>query len=201
MPFNLRLHGGRVALRDWTVDDLPSFAHWHQPGHEWRRFDGPYYPVPSPEKRQERVDMIRDRIEAGAWPNTRVVVPISRDGQLIGQVSRYWQSEETQWLSLGIVVFDPSNWGQGLACEALGMWCEYLFEALPELRRLDLRTWSGNIGMMRLATKLGFKQEACFRDARTVDGQVYDGLGYGVLRSEWGDRYPGGFRVPSPADD
>lgn len=38
-------------------------------------------------------------------------------------------------------------------------------------RSLDLRTWSGNHGMMRLAEKLGFLQEACFRKARIVRGE------------------------------
>lgn len=28
--------------------------------------------------------------------------------------------------------------------------------------------------------------------ARTVNGAYYDGLGYGILREEWGARYPRG---------
>ena len=47
--------------------------------------------------------------------------------------------------------------------------------------------------MVRLAERLGFSREACFRRARIVDGEYYDGLGYGVLREEWEERYPGGF--------
>ena len=52
---------------------------------------------------------------------------------------------------------------------------------------------SGNHGMMRLAEKLGFLQEARFRKARIVRGEYYDGLGYGVLREEWRACYPEGF--------
>jgi len=59
--------------------------------------------------------------------------------------------------------------------------------------RLDLRTWSGNRGMMRLAEKLGYAQEARFRRARLVTGAYYDGMGYGVLREEWQRWYPHGF--------
>jgi putative hydrolase of HD superfamily len=47
--------------------------------------------------------------------------------------------------------------------------------------------------MMRLAEKLGYRQEACFRKARIVDGVHYDGLGYGILCEEWRARFPGGF--------
>ena len=31
------------------------------------------------------------------------------------------------------------------------------------------------------------------RRARIVDGDYYDGLGYGILREEWAARYPRGF--------
>ena len=64
---------------------------------------------------------------------------------------------------------------------------------MPAIARLDLRTWSGNRGMMRLAEKLGYVEEARFRKARIVKGQFYDGMGYGVLREEWEQRYPNGF--------
>lgn len=64
---------------------------------------------------------------------------------------------------------------------------------MPELARLDRRTWSGNPGMQRLAEKPGYQLEARFRKARIVKGAFYDGLGYGVLREEWRARYPRGF--------
>ena len=64
---------------------------------------------------------------------------------------------------------------------------------MDPLRRLDLRTWSGNTGMVALAHKLGFTQEARFRQARAFDGKVFDGLGFGVLRSEWEENHPRGF--------
>ena len=47
--------------------------------------------------------------------------------------------------------------------------------------------------MMRLAQKLGYREEARFRNARIVDGHYYDGMGYGILREEWAARYPQGF--------
>ena len=104
-----------------------------------------------------------------------------------------WESRETNWLTVGIAVFDPAWWGRGVGYEALGLWSQYLFDEMPEIARLDLRTWSGNADMMRLALKLGYSEEARFRKARIVGDQYYDGLGYGVLREEWQRSYPGGF--------
>lgn len=87
------------------------------------------------------------------------------------------------------------HWGQGKGYETLGLWSDYLFHNEPQFVRLDLRTWSGNIGMMKLALKVGYKEEARFRMARIVNGEYYDGLGYGILRSEWETLYPDGFTV------
>ena len=47
--------------------------------------------------------------------------------------------------------------------------------------------------MIGLAQKLGYREEARFRKARIVDGEFYDGLGYGILRDEWTHRFPAGF--------
>lgn len=101
---------------------------------------------------------------------------------------RKWNSYENQGPGR-----NPAAWGHGIGYEALGLWCDYLFKVMPTLARLDLRTWSGNPGMMRLAQKLGYKEEACFRKARIVRGRYYDRPGYGMLREEWDARYPGGF--------
>lgn len=100
-------------------------------------------------------------------------------------MSSYWESIETNWLCIGITIYDENQWGKGLGFEALRAWIDYLFETRLELVRLDMRTWSGNQGMVKLALKLGFTQEACFRKARIVKGQYYDSLGFGILREEW----------------
>ena len=192
---DLEIVGKKVRLRDWQEGDLSRHRKFQEPGWRWQQFDGPYYTRKSAAENDAHVERIRARVAAADWPSPRVVVVIAdrQTNELIGQLSRYWQSEETHWLSLGVAVYDAELWGRGIGYEALGLWGEYLLDALPELERLDLRTWSGNHGMMRLAEKLGYRMEARFRKARVVDGQHFDALGYGVLREEWRERHPGGF--------
>ena len=175
----LVLNGVRLKLRDWRDDDLRAWRHWLQPDHRWQELDGPYYPRPNPDQVDEMIARTRDRISSNDLPIPRrsLVIAMADSDELVGTVSLYWESEETIWLSLGIVIFDPNCWRQGLGYEALGLWCQYLFDALPEIVRLDLRTWSGNLGMTRLAEKLGFIEEARFRMARVVNGEYFDGLG------------------------
>ncbi|MEM7167318.1 MAG: GNAT family protein [Planctomycetota bacterium] len=189
------IRGNKIVLRDWEPADVPVYRKHMQPGAPWQLLDGPDYPRPTGPAAEQHIEQITAKIAKAQWPTPRMVFAVAdaERQRFLGKVSRYWQSEETAWLSLGVVIYDNEQWGKGFGYEALGLWSEYIFTEMPQLVRLDLRTWSGNPGMMRLAEKLGYVQEARFRDARIVAGKHYDGLGYGILRSEWSTRYPDGF--------
>jgi putative hydrolase of HD superfamily len=123
-------------------------------------------------------------------PRQNLIIADRLENRLLGQVSRYWISEKTHWLGAGIVIYNPALWGKGYGTEALALWTSYLFAAFPQIVRLDLQTWSGNLGMMRLATKLGYQLEGRFRKARSVNGAYYDALGYGIQREGWPAHHP-----------
>ena len=189
------IEGTKIRLRDISEHDFATYRYWQQPGHAWQDLDGPYYPKSTQEEIEKLIEAFKERIATEDWPEIRTHLMIAHPhtNKLLGFVSRYWISQETNWAALGIVLFDPASWRKGLGYEALGLWMDYLFSQFPEWVRLDLRTWSGNQGIIRLAYKLGYQQEACFRKARIVEGDYYDGLGFGILREEWNSRFPDGF--------
>ena len=194
---DVEIIGRRVRLRDWKLEDLPDWAFWRQEHQEWQKYDSPWYGPPRPETVKRQDEERRNQILAGDWPTprSRLVIADLGSDQFLGTVNRYWESKETNWLAVGIGIYDPENWGKGLGFEALGLWTDHTFDVYPDIVRLDIGTWSGNVRMMRLAQKLGFLQEACFRKARIVRGEYYDAVDYGILRKEWTDRYPHGFAV------
>ncbi len=153
----VRLEGHRIVLRDSEERDLDPLVAWLAPGRAWKMTDAPYFPAMTRDEIEAHVAGIRNRLRGGALPVPRrsLVIAEKASGELIGMVSWYWESVETNWPGVGIVIYDPERWGQGLGYEALGLWTDHLFRTLPEIVRLDLRTWSGNRGMMRLAEKLG----------------------------------------------
>jgi RimJ/RimL family protein N-acetyltransferase len=181
----MRPLGKKVQLRSWQDSDRIPLLEALSPDRRWMKFDGPYFAKPSRDDLEGMVAAFSENFEGVA----RRLVISGPDDQLLGLVSWYWESFETRWPGIGIVLYDDAVWGKGLGFDALGLWCEYLFSNL-DIRRLDLRTWSGNKPMQRVALKLGFKEEARFRDARVVDGIIYDSVGFGILRAEWQARYP-----------
>ncbi len=62
-----------------------------------------------------------------------------------------------------------------------------VLSAATGFRRLDFSTWSGNLAMCSVGLKLGWTEEARFRDARVVRGAVYDSVVYGVTRAQWAE--------------
>lgn len=189
--------GQRVRLRPYTVDDIDREYELSAPDAAWRDFNGPY----SPERPTwERLAEIRDRRkrfvgEGRTVPRGQkaVVADLETDA-FLGDVGWYFQNfPALNWPALGIVLMDETCWGRGIGTEALGMWADLLFEVEPAFHRADLRTWSGNERMCRLAQRLGFVEEARFREACVVRGARYDSVGYGILRREWQARYPDGF--------
>lgn len=175
-----------IIIRDWQEEDFDRYRYWNTNQFEWMKFNGPYYPQKTLRAINEEIETLKKADENKV--RKRMVIANQQTNQLIGTVSWYWQSKETNWLSIGIALYDDEYWGKGIGFEALTLWCDYLFKYFEEIARLDLRTWSGNIAMMKLAEKLGFTLEARFRKARIVNGEYYDSIGYGILREEWACR-------------
>ena len=177
---------GVVVLRDWRADDVDQLGGWLQPGHRWQRLDAPYLPRPDAAGRRAVVEQLHDRVRGADLPTPRqgLVVASADDQRFLGEVGWYWESEATDWRRMGLALYDPALWDRGFGSRALRLWTTYLF-ASTAVRRLDFATWSGNAGMLGIGRRLGFREEARFRQARVVDGQPYDSVVMGMLRGEW----------------
>lgn len=106
------------------------------------------------------------------------------DGEIIGCVTRYWKDKITRWLNIGIVIYNENFWGKGYGTEAIRLWILETFKDVEEIENIGLTTWSGNIGMMKVAEKLGMTLEASIRKVRYYNGVYYDSISYGILRNE-----------------
>ena len=67
-------------------------------------------------------------------PNLKIITNLKNE--LLGEVSWYWKSQETNWLEIGIVIFDEKKWGKGIGIQALKLWVSEIFESKDEIVRL-----------------------------------------------------------------
>jgi RimJ/RimL family protein N-acetyltransferase len=111
---------------------------------------------------------------------------IDIDGKVIGTVSYYWEHKPSNWLEMGVGIYDPRYWSGGYGTKALSFWIDHLFKTLP-LVRVGFATWSGNHRMIRVGEKLGMQMEARLRKCRLYNGTYYDSIRMGILREEWED--------------
>lgn len=177
----------KILLRKLEKGDLREYKYWRLPVHKYHDFNGPYFGKLSPEEVASEIRLLAAEFENGnddPLPHQRIISNERRE--LIGEVNWYWKSEETNWLEVGVVIFDEGNWGKGIGYKSLKMWISEMFKSKGDLVRIGLTTWSGNHGMIGLAEKLGMKKEAHYRKARIVKGKYYDSISYGMLREEWG---------------
>jgi RimJ/RimL family protein N-acetyltransferase len=174
--------GDRICLRQFHDADL---SWWRKAlmQNAWARWDAPWEPRLSRSDLKMMMERARTLARQRVPPPNRMVIE-TRTGTPIGSVSRYWVDERTEWLEVGIGIYNRRLWGRGYGREAFALWIDYLFGAM-DLRRIGLRTWSGNKRMMGLARRLGFKQEATFREAYASRTRRYDRVAFGLLRREW----------------
>jgi putative hydrolase of HD superfamily len=176
----------KILLRKIALEDLKEYTYWCLPKHKYHEFNGPYFSKSTKAEIEVQIEELTQKIADGnvdPLPNKRIISNEHHD--LIGEVNWYWKSKETNWMEVGLVIFDEQNWGKGIGYMALKLWIAELFERRAELVRIGITTWPGNHGMIRLAEKLGMKKEAQYRKARIVNEEYYDSISYGLLRGEW----------------
>ncbi len=85
---------------------------------------------------------------------------------------------------LGIMVGDKIFWGKGLATSACSLALAYAFEELG-MNKVIIGCKEPNLGMIKVAQKLGFTQEGYLRENNFFSGQRSGHYYFGLLRREY----------------
>jgi RimJ/RimL family protein N-acetyltransferase len=177
----VEIKGSKVVLKEATPEDINELYYWKYEEKEQaaKKWNGPYIPEENISKEEYRKQWMQE-----VFRDIPASLAIKSDGKAIGYVGAYWVDKNTNWLETGIVIYDKNFWNGGYGSEAYQRWIDYLF-ASTDIHRLGMSTWSGNIRMMKVAERIGMKEEARIRNARIVDGEYYDAIKMGILREEW----------------
>ncbi len=168
-----------LIIRPIENDDLPVLWQltYKDESPEWKKWDAPYYEHKALSW-EDYLEVWKKRVNQ----DERWVIEI--DEKVVGTVSYYWEHQSSNWLEMGIVIYDPKYWSGGYGTKALSLWIDHLFNTLP-LVRVGFATWSGNPRMIRVGEKLGMQMEGQLRKCRYYNGTYYDSIRMGLLREEW----------------
>lgn len=173
----------QIAIRPLKSNELNEFWQlaFSHPTAEWTKWNGPYFHDELPKK-----ETFLTTIGPQKWLNNPNRWVITFNQQIIGSLSAYFDDGDLRrWLEVGIVIYSPSLWGHHIGATALRLWLDHLFLDVTNLPHIGFTTWSGNQCMMALGNKVGMILEGRIRQVRYWQGQYYDSIKYGILRSEW----------------
>jgi len=100
----------------------------------------------------------------------------------VGNITLQQISLKNRSAELAILIGDPSVYGSGIGYEAGALLLEYAFGTCS-LHRLYCGTHAENIGMQKLALKLGMNEEGRRREALFKNGIFADIVEYGLLNT------------------
>lgn len=105
------------------------------------------------------------------------------DDRIIGHATIFQWMKSQRRAELGYSV-RKDLWGQGYATEAANALLGFGFERLS-LRRVEADVDPRNPSSVRVLEKLGFVREGYLRERWEVNGELQDGVFFGLLRREW----------------
>lgn len=106
------------------------------------------------------------------------------DNRHVGNISLQSISYIDRSAEIAFLFGEKSYWGKGYGFTAAQILIEHGFDKL-NLRRIYCGTAGSNIGMQKLAVKLGMVEEGRRRQALFLNGEYVDVVEYGLLIDEW----------------
>ena len=172
---NIFLEGKRVFLRPLSFDDLEGdYQFWLNDTEIVRHNSHGKFPYSKA--------ILKSYIESSIKDETKIVLAINDSKSLkhIGNISL----QSIDWINrnceIAFLLGNKDFWSKGIMKEAGDLLINHAFQNL-NLHRIYCGTSSNNIGMQKLATKLGMKKEGVRKDSIFNDGRYYDIIEYGII--------------------
>jgi RimJ/RimL family protein N-acetyltransferase len=172
----------RLALRPFHEGDIDALLAYHSSADVHR-----YLPMAPMD-----ADTVRTRITEGPWSRSAIEeegqalvlgVELSESHEVVGDVMLLWVSAKDRCGEVGYV-FHPGHEGRGYATEAVRAMVRLGFEDLG-LHRVIARIDARNGPSLRLARRLGMRQEAHFVESTWLNDEWADIVTFALLETEW----------------
>lgn len=167
----MQLVTDRLILQDIALPDIEDYVRWYTVETEWMHWDAPWeWEEPFDTLALTELYQKRLRLPLTAQ-RTRFELYLP-ENRHIGWVSSYLM--ENGKPAIGIDIPLPEDRRQGLGTIAYLMLVHYFLK--NGITEIYTQTWSGNLPMIALAEKIGFRESERQIGVRKVRGSSYDAL-------------------------
>lgn len=169
------LRGGRVLLMPFSPSDItPEYIGWlNDP--RVVRFSNQRFRRHTAQSASEYLATF------ASGPSLFLSVRLAATGAPVGTMTAYVSTHHGT-VDCGILIGDPSVWGQGLGQDAWNTLTDWLM-ARPDIRKLTAGCLAPNLGMVRLMERSGMHLEGTRRAQEIFEGQPENVLLYARFRS------------------
>jgi RimJ/RimL family protein N-acetyltransferase len=170
------LEGKKVFLRPYEESDMPYLLSWYN-DYELNKLAG--WSSSKVNASKLRYNMLRS---FGSDPMNLMIDDLN--GKPIGTIQLYEFNQQDKSCKLGIRIGDKDYWSKGYGGDSVNTIVEYAFTSL-DIYRVDLRVYEYNERAAHCYEKCGFKQEGRTRKSAYIDGDYYDEILMGLLKSDF----------------
>ncbi|WP_107037427.1 GNAT family N-acetyltransferase [Brumimicrobium mesophilum] len=113
----------------------------------------------------------------------QLVIIKKESNEIIGDIGIHFIGDDGFQCELGCTL-SKKHQGKGFATDAMKITIDYLFTSLNK-HRITASVDPKNTDSIRLLERLGFRNEAHFKESLFINGEWVDDVIYGLLKSEW----------------
>lgn len=171
--------GEKVYLRPLERKDLEGdYRNWINDPEVTRHIDSGAFPVND--------DQLLDYFERNTKDRSTVFFAIvdKENEKHIGNAKLYLIDWVNRKSHRGIMIGDTSYWGKGVGLEVINLISKYAFETL-NLNRVAAGSYPGNIGIIKVNERAGYKIEGTIRQAVYRDGSYQDVISWSILKEDY----------------
>lgn len=174
----------KIILRDMQESDIEDIIRWNTVETEWMLWDAPWEHENEDDFdwQQYRINKLKliDELKNSTELRSRLEICINDEQQThIGYISSYHINEaykiddDGKHLAIGMDICSPLYRRNGYGSSAYRLYIKYLRDC--GIHEIYTQTWSGNVPLIKMAEKLGFKECNRYKNIRYVRGEYYDG--------------------------
>ena len=174
------LIGNRIVLREYRWEDLPEIRTWVNDPEVTGYLSDVFL---FPNTMHDTETFLRKMIE-GTSEMKGFIIADKETLSYIGQIDLIKIDWKNRNAILGIVIGKKAYWGKGYGREAIQLLQGFVFDSL-NLHRLELDVFAFNQRAIKCYLACGFKEEGRMRQKKFANGQYWDIIKMGILKSEY----------------